>query len=155
MPGLTFRDATVDDLPLVVGMYADDLLGRTREDLSDPLPAAYVDAFRHIDGDPRQRLVVAEEDGVVVGTLQLSYLPHLVLVGGERAQIEAVRVRSDRRGHGIGEALVAWAVEQARARGCRLVQLTTDAARDDAHRFYERLGFQPSHVGMKLHLTVT
>lgn len=152
MLDLTFRDATADDLPLIVGMYADDPLGRTRERAGEPLAPAYLDAFRQIDADPRHRLVVAELAGDVVGTLQLSFVPHLVLTGGERAQIEAVRVREGQRGSGVGEALVNWAVEQARERGCRLVQLTTNVDRVDAQRFYERLGFRPTHVGMKLGL---
>jgi GNAT superfamily N-acetyltransferase len=150
---LVYRDATEADLPLIVRMYADDALGSSREDPSDPLPASYLEAFRKIDADERHHLVVLEHDGEVVGTLQLSFLPHLVLRGGERAQIEAVRVRSDRRGSGLGEAMVTWAVEQARQRGCLLVQLTTNAGREDAHRFYERLGFAASHIGMKLSLT--
>lgn len=142
----------MDDLPFIVRMYADDPLGQGREGPVDPLPEAYADAFSEIDADPRHRLVVVEEGGEVVGTLQLSFLPHLVLLGGERAQIEAVRVRSDRRGTGLGRAMITWAVDQARLRRCRLVQLTTNADRADARRFYEGLGFEPSHVGMKLGL---
>lgn len=150
---LLFRDATPEDLPFIVRMYADDPLGQTRETSTDPLPEAYLRAFSEIDADPRHRLIVVEENGDVVGTLQLSFLPHLVLVGGERAQVEAVRVRADRRGSGLGEAMVTWSVDQAQRRGCRLVQLTTNAERDHARRFYERLGFEPTHVGMKLGLT--
>jgi GNAT superfamily N-acetyltransferase len=153
VPEISFRDATDRDLPFIVRMYADDPLGATREDTSEDVADCYVHAFRDIDADPRHRLVVAVEDGEIVGTLQLSFLPHLVRRGGERAQIEAVRVRSDRRGTGLGEVLFEWAIERARQRGCRLVQLTTDAQRDDAHRFYERLGFAPTHVGMKLSLS--
>jgi GNAT superfamily N-acetyltransferase len=149
---LVFRDANADDLRLIVAMYADDVLGRDREDLSEPLPDVYLASFREIDADPRQRLVVAELNGEVVGTLQLSFLAHLVLRGGERAQIEAVRVRADRRGAGVGEALFDWAIGEAEARGCRLVQLTTNVERDDARRFYERLGFTATHAGMKLSL---
>jgi GNAT superfamily N-acetyltransferase len=149
---LVFRDAVATDLPMIVAMYADDVLGRDREDPSDPLPACYCEAFREIDGDPRQRLVVAESDGEIVGTLQLSFLPHLVLRGGERAQIEAVRVRTDRRGMGVGDALFRWVVAEAKHRGCRLVQLTTNSERGEARRFYERLGFSATHVGMKLSL---
>ena len=152
MGDLTFRDATLADLPLIVQMYADDALGQIREDLSEPLAAAYAEAFNAIDSDPRQRLIVGEQDGEVVATLQLSFLPHVVLHGAERAQIEAVRVRSDRRGAGLGQELIGWAIEEAKARGCRLVQLTTNAERHDAQRFYRRLGFQPTHVGMKLTL---
>ena len=152
MHDLVFRDATEDDVPTLVRMYADDPFGRSREDLSDPLPDRYLDAFRRIDADPGHRLVVVEQGGEVVGTLQLSFIPHLVLLGGERAQAEADRVRADRRGTGLGEAILAWVVEQARQHGCRQVQLTTNAGRDGARRFYERLGFQPTHIGMKLAL---
>jgi ribosomal protein S18 acetylase RimI-like enzyme len=150
MADLLIRDATLDDIPAIFAMYADDVLGQSREDPADA--ASYLSAFSEIDSDPRHRLVVAERDGVVVATLQLSFIPHLVLLGGERAQIEAVRVRSDQRGQRIGETMIEWAIEQARARGCRLVQLTTNAQRTDAQRFYERLGFEASHVGMKLAL---
>jgi GNAT superfamily N-acetyltransferase len=147
-----FRDARVEDVPVIVRLYADDDLGSTREAVTDPPDAEYLDAFRQIDSDPRQRLVVVEEDGELLATLQLSFLPHLVLRGGQRAQIEAVRVRSDRRGGGLGEEVFRWAIEQAREQGCRVVQLTTNASRTDARRFYERLGFEASHVGMKLTL---
>lgn len=134
-------------------MYADDALGQSREDVSEPLSEGYLDAFCEIEGDPRHRLVVVIQDGEIVGTLQLSVLPHLVLCGGRRAQIEAVRVRSDRRGRGLGQAMFEWAIEQARASGCRVVQLTTNNDRVEALRFYTGLGFEPTHVGMKLLLT--
>jgi GNAT superfamily N-acetyltransferase len=149
---LTFRDATADDVPRIVAMYADDELGATRERDVDPLPASYWEAFHAIDEDPRHRLVVAEADGGVVGTLQLSFLPVLTREGAQRAQIESVRVAAARRGEGLGRVLFEWAIEQARLRGCRIVQLTTDAARPEAHQFYEGLGFRASHVGMKLEL---
>lgn len=149
---IVIRDAVLEDIGALVALYADDVLGRLRESPGEPLDEAYRQAFLEIDGDPRHRLVVAEDDGALVATLQLSFLPQLVLRGGERAQIEAVRVRSDRRGRGVGEELLRWAVAEARARGCRLVQLTTDRSRRDAQRFYERLGFTPSHIGMKLAL---
>lgn len=145
-----FRDAVADDLCFIVGLYADDDLGSAREVVSEHVDDSYVRAFRQIEGDPRTRLIVVEEQGELVATLQLSFLPHLVLRGGERAQIEAVRVRSDQRGSGLGETVFQWAIKEARARGCRLVQLTTNASRTDARRFYERLGFEPSHIGMKL-----
>ena len=146
------RDAEPRDLTAIVALYADDQLGSTRERPGEPLAEEYLGAFRAVTDDPRTRLVVAEVDGEVVGTLQLTHLPHLVRRGGERAQIEAVRVASSHRGSGLGRELMTWAVDQARARGCALVQLTTDAARPDAHRFYESLGFTASHVGMKLTL---
>jgi GNAT superfamily N-acetyltransferase len=150
VPDLVFRDAVVEDVPAIVAMYADDVLGREREDPVDPLPDYYFDGFREITADPRQRLVVAELDGELVGTLQLSFLSHLVLRGGRRAQIEAVRVRADQRGAGVGEALLGWAIDESKRNRCRLIQLTTNVEREDARRFYERLGFSATHVGMKL-----
>jgi len=146
------RDADEADLPAVVALYADDELGATRERPELPLSQEYWRAFEAICADPRHRLVVAVEDGRVLGTLQLSFLPHLVRQGGERAQVEAVRVTADQRGSGIGRELLSWAVEQARARGCRLVQLATDVSRGDARHFYESLGFTAGHLGMKLAL---
>jgi GNAT superfamily N-acetyltransferase len=149
---LTFRDARADDVASIVRLYADDHLGSTRETVTEPPATEYLRAFRQIELDPRHRIVVVEEGDEMVATLQLSFLPHLVLLGGERAQIEAVRVRSDRRGNGVGEAVITWAISEARAHGCRLVQLTTNSSRTDARRFYERFGFEASHLGMKLAL---
>lgn len=146
---LIIRDAIRADVPAIVDMLADDPLGATREHPGDP---AYLAAFDALSGDPRQLLVVAEIGGEVVGTLQLSLLPGLSRRGATRGLIEAVRVRSDQRGGGLGARLITWAIDTARERGCALVQLTTDASRTDAHRFYERLGFVASHVGMKLQL---
>jgi GNAT superfamily N-acetyltransferase len=146
------RDAEDHDLPAVVALYADDDLGSAREQPADPLPEEYLRAFAAIRDDPRHRLVVVEVDGEVAATLQLSFVPHVVRRGGERAQIEAVRVAAGQRGSGLGRQLVGWAVDQARERGCVLVQLTTDTTRADARRFYESLGFTASHVGMKLAL---
>ena len=133
-------------------MLADDALGAMREDTSEPLAAEYGRAFEAIDGDPNQALVVAEDGGDVVGFLQLSFIPYLTYRGRWRGLIESVRVRSTARGRGIGEALVRHAIERARERSCHLVQLTTDKRRPDALRFYERLGFEASHEGLKLHL---
>ncbi|SDO00416.1 Ribosomal protein S18 acetylase RimI [Lentzea jiangxiensis] len=147
---ITIRRATADDVHPIVAMLADDPLGARREKPGDP---AYLAAFEVIDADPHQYLAVAVDgSGEVVGTLQLTFTSGLSRLGMTRATVEAVRVRSDQRGHGLGEQLVKWAVDEARARGCGLVQLTTDASRVDAHRFYERLGFTASHVGMKLTL---
>lgn len=144
------RPATRADVPAIVALLADDPLGAAREDLGDL--TAYEDAFDRIDADPAHALVVLDDGGAVVGTLQLSLLPGLSRRGALRAQIEAVRVASTHRGQRLGEQLVVWAIEESRRRGAVLVQLTTDASRTDAHRFYERLGFAPSHVGMKLAL---
>jgi GNAT superfamily N-acetyltransferase len=141
--------ATGQDVPAIVAMLADDPLGAKRERPGDP---AYAAAFKEIDADPRQVLAVARAGAEVVGTLQLTFIPGLSRLGATRALIEAVRVRSDQRGDGLGARLIEWAVDTARARGAAMVQLTTDASRKDAHRFYERLGFVASHVGMKLML---
>ena len=152
MSAVTFRRATAADLPAIVAMLADDGLGRGREDASLPLARGYTDAFAAIEADPNQLLAVADSDGVVVGTLQLTFLPGLSHKGAWRGQVESVRVASSRRGTGLGQAMLEWAVAECRARGCRMVQLTTDKSRDDAHRFYARLGFVASHEGFKLKL---
>jgi GNAT superfamily N-acetyltransferase len=149
---LTIRRAGRADIPAIVHLPADDPLGRQRERDEDPLPSAYYEAFERIDGDPRNQLVIAEAQGEVIGTLQLTMLPYLTHQGGTRAQIEAVRVDRRYRSRGVGHALFLWAIEQARNEGCRMVQLTTNAEREDAQRFYARLGFVASHVGMKLDL---
>ena len=143
------RPAQADDLPAIVAMLADDPLGATREELHDPLPEAYRKAFVAISEDPNQLLAVAERDGVVVGTLQLTFLPGIARRGAWRGQIEAVRVAASARGTGLGRTMVDWAIDECRRRGCTLVQLTSDATRTDAHRFYGALGFTPSHVGFK------
>jgi len=144
---MEIRRATEDDVPAIVAMLADDPLGVSREQPGSP---AYRAAFKEIDSDSRQLLVVASSGEDVVGTLQLTFIPGLSRQGATRALIEAVRVRSDQRGGGLGGKLIEWAVETARAHGAAMVQLTTDASRVDAHRFYERLGFSATHVGMKL-----
>lgn len=149
----TMRDATRDDLPEILRMLADDPLGHAREIVSDPPARAYVEAFEAICADPNNRLLVAELEREVVGTLQLSFLPGLARGGAWRGQIEAVRTSSTHRGRGIGGAMFRWAIDASAARGCALVQLTTDASRTEAHRFYDRLGFVPSHIGFKLQLS--
>lgn len=149
-PTVSFRPATRDDLPDIVRMLANDQLGAIREDVRD-LPI-YEAAFAAIASDPNQLLVVGELDGRVVATMQLTFIPGLSHRGSWRAQLEAVRVDESVRGRGIGESMVEWACTQARERGCRIVQLTTNRVREDAHRFYERFGFVASHVGMKLTL---
>ena len=149
---VAFRRAQAGDLPAIVAMLANDALGSTREDPRLPLAPAYLEAFAAIGADPNQLLAVAVEDGEMVGTLQLTFIPGLSHLGAWRGQIEAVRVASSRRGTGLGARLVEWAVEQCRARGCRMVQLTTSTSRKDAQRFYERLGFRHTHAGYKLSL---
>jgi GNAT superfamily N-acetyltransferase len=146
---VVIREARQDDVPAIVAMLADDPLGARREQPGDP---AYLAAFLALDADPRQLLVVADAEGEPVGTLQLTFIPGLSRRGATRAQIEAVRVRSDLRGSGLGANLVRWAIDTARERGCAMVQLTSDNSRVDAQRFYRRLGFEVTHVGMKLPL---
>ena len=149
MNDLLFRRAAAADLPAIVALLADDELGHLREAPGLPLRQAYLDAFAAIDRDPNQFLCVVEEAGAVVGTLQLSFVPGISHKGSWRAAIEAVRIARERRGTGLGERMMDWAIEQARARGCAIVQHTTDKARADAQRFYARLGFRASHVGFK------
>jgi ribosomal protein S18 acetylase RimI-like enzyme len=145
------RPARRDDVGFIVAMLADDRLGSARERLEDPLSPSYFRAFEAVDRDPNIQLVVAENsDGAVVGCLQLCILPGLSSQGASRALIEDVRVASHCRSRGIGEQMVQWAVAEARTKGCKLVELLTHNTRVDAQRFYARLGFQASHVGMTL-----
>ena len=147
-----FRPATRTDLPAIVRMLAEDELGAQRERFEMPLPQVYYTAFEAIEADPNQEIIVAELNEEVVGTLQLMYLPSLSYQGGTRAQVESVRVLERLRGQGIGARMMEWAIERARQRGCHLMQLTSHKSRADAHRFYERLGFTKSHIGMKINL---
>ena len=146
----SLRPAERGDLPAIVALLAEDPLGSGREHLHDLAP--YAAAYDAIAADPAQVLLVAVDDGDVVGTLQLTVIPGLSRGGALRAQVEAVRVRADHRGEGLGEVMLRWSVEEAGRRGCALVQLTTDKSRPDAHRFYERLGFRATHEGFKLTL---
>lgn len=148
----TFRAARREDLPALVGLLADDALGASREQPSDPLPESYVAAFDAIERDPNNELMVAEMNGKVVGMLQLTYIPGVSRQGSWRALIEAVRVDSALRSAGLGRKMIAWAIDRARARGCAMVQLTSDKSRADAIRFYRSLGFVASHEGLKLSL---
>ncbi|MFC1419186.1 GNAT family N-acetyltransferase [Streptacidiphilus cavernicola] len=150
MSDVRFRRAGAEDLPAIVALLAEDPLGASRETPGDPAP--YLAAFERLAADPNQRLVVAERAGEVVGTLQLTLIPGLSRRGATRTVIEAVRVRSTERGSGLGTLLMEYAIEESRRLGADLVQLTSDARRPDAHRFYQRLGFTGSHVGFKLNL---
>ncbi|MEF3114381.1 GNAT family N-acetyltransferase [Streptomyces chrestomyceticus] len=150
MSDIEIRPATEDDIPAIVAMLADDALGATRESPDDLAP--YRAAYELLAADPNQHLVVAVRGDRPVGTLQLTVIPGLSRRGSSRSLIEAVRVHADERGSGLGTQLIEWAVSESRALGCRLVQLTSDATRVDAHRFYEHLGFEASHLGFKLHL---
>ncbi|QQO15913.1 GNAT family N-acetyltransferase [Bradyrhizobium diazoefficiens] len=145
---VSIRPARREDVAAIVAMLADDHLGRARERLETPLPAAYYAAFERVDRDPNLTLVVAESEGRVVGCLQLAVLAGISSQGGVRGLLEDVRVATDCRSRGIGEQLVQWAIAEAKARGCNLVELLTHSSRVDAQRFYKRLGFAASHVGM-------
>lgn len=147
-----FRLATRGDLDAIVRMLADDALGASRETWADPLPTCYVEAFEAIDADPRNELHVVTLDERVVGVAQLTLIPNLSHSGGWRAQIEGVRIDGSVRSKGIGRRLFEHLVSEAERRSCVLVQLTSDKARNDAIRFYETLGFTPSHVGFKRRL---
>jgi len=149
---ITFEKAKEHHLPDIVAMLANDPMGSAREDASEPLNPAYLAAFDAIMADKNQLLVVALLDAAVVGTLQLSFIPGLALTGAWRGQIESVRIRQDHRDTGLGGTMIEWGIDRCRERGCRIVQLTTDKSREDAHRFYERLGFKASHEGYKLKL---
>ena len=147
-----FRRATGDDVPHIVRLLADDLLGAKREQYETPLPSSYREAFAAIDADPNNELVVVEANGQVVGVLQLTFIPYLTYRGGWRALIEGVRIDSRLRSSGLGRRLFEWAIARAKEKGCHLLQLTTDKTRPEAIRFYESLGFVASHEGMKLPL---
>ena len=147
---MIYRSAVRGDLPSILALLVDDELGRTRD--SAVVDDVYEQAFADILADPRTFFLVGEEDGEVVGCAQLTYIPGLGRHGMERCLIEAVRIRSDMRGQGLGHKLISWAIDTARERGCGIVQLTSDGSRAGAHRFYESLGFVPTHVGFKLHL---
>ena len=149
---LTIRNARVEDLPGIVAMLADDPLAAERECTTEPLPAAYFDAYEEIESDPGQTLLVAERGGALVGTLQLSIIPNLTFEGRRRAQVEGVRIAAGARGQGVGRNLIMHAREIAREHECHILQLTTNRQRPEAVRFYERLGFVDSHHGLKLFL---
>ncbi|MBD9701578.1 GNAT family N-acetyltransferase [Streptomyces sp. ID01-12c] len=150
MGDLDIRPATEQDVPEIVAMLADDPLGAQRESPDDLAP--YLTALERLSGDPHQQVMVAVRQGHVVGTLQLTIVPGLSRRGSTRAIIEGVRIHADERGSGLGSRLIEWAIDSSRAQGCQLVQLTSDATRTEAHRFYERLGFEATHVGFKLPL---
>jgi len=149
---MKFRKAIREDLSEIVKMIANDKLGQLRENFQDPLPEIYYAAFENITNDDNQELIVVEDENEeIIGTLQLSFIQYLTYQGGIRAQIEAVRIREDHRGKGIGEKMFIWAIQKAKERKAHLIQLTTDKKRPETLRFYEKLGFKASHEGMKLH----
>jgi len=146
------RRARSEDLPAIVDMLSDDMLGKTREDPGRPLNEAYLRAFDAIETDPNNDLLIGEVDGTVMAMMQFTVLPSISFTGRPRAQIESVRVAEEMRGRGYGRQLFEWGIAEAKRRDCHLVQLATNAQRTDAKRFYEDLGFVPSHIGMKMAL---
>ncbi len=143
------RRARAEDLPQIVALLADDCIGQAREDPDSRLSPRYLTAYEAISRDPNQRLAVLEDEGRVIGCLQITFIPGLSRIGLLRGQIESVRVARERRGQGLGRRMLEWAIDQCRERGCGLVQLTTDKRRTEARRLYEQLGFTASHEGMK------
>lgn len=150
--GVTIRPARRDDLRAIITLLVDDPLGKTRERLEDPLPEEYGRAFDAMEAQGGNAYLLAERDGTVIGCQQLTFIPGISRSGMTRANVEGVRIAAAARGLGLGKTLMRDAIDRARDAGCKLVQLTTDERREDARRFYEGLGFTPSHVGMKLSL---
>ncbi|MGK0324641.1 MAG: GNAT superfamily N-acetyltransferase [Psychroserpens sp.] len=149
---MNFRKATINDVSAIVALIADDELGQQRENFQNPLPKQYLKAFENINADDNQELIVLENSTLeIIGTLQISFIQYMTYQGGIRAQIEAVRIRKDQRGLGIGKTMFEWAIQSAKERNAHLLQLTTDKKRPKAIQFYEDLGFKATHEGMKLH----
>jgi len=149
---LHYRQATPDDIPVLIEMLSDDALGKLREDHSTPTNPCYLSAMQHIQNDPNNELTVVEHKHQIVGMLQLTFIPYLTYKGSWRCLIEGVRIKKVYRGKGLGTQFFEWAIERAKEKECHIVQLTSDKQRTDAIRFYENLGFKASHEGFKLKL---
>lgn len=149
MRTLSYRDAVASDLGFIVRLLKDDAVADTPDRPDEPHHPRYLAALAAIDADPNQRLVVAECEGRPAGTLQLTFIPGIARLGETRCLIEAVHIAPDLRSRGLGSQMIRWAIDEARARGCGVVQLTSNKKRVDAHRFYQRLGFAQSHEGFK------
>jgi len=149
---LIFREARQSDLPELVKMLANDQLGKTREDISMPIHASYIEILNIITADPNNELIVVESDDKIIGMLQITFIPYLTHKGSWRCLIEGVRVHQDYRGKGLGSQFFEWVIDRAKQKGCKIVQLTSNKQRPDAIRFYNRLGFEPTHEGFKLNL---
>ncbi len=149
---LEFRNAKRVDVVGLVNLLGDDVLGSTREDLSLPLSQCYVDAFQNIEMDSNNELIVVESDSVLVGMLQLTFIPYLTHCGSWRCLVEGVRIAKSVRGKGVGSLVMTWVIDRAKERGCNMVQLTSDKQRSEAIRFYESHGFVATHEGFKLKL---
>ncbi|GAA4231417.1 GNAT family N-acetyltransferase [Postechiella marina] len=149
---MNFRRATEKDIYQIVSLFADDPLGKKREQLNKPLPETYLNAFKAIDADKNQELMVVENDNKeIIATFQLSYIQYMNYYGGLRAQVESVQVRKDQRGLGVGKTIFDWTIKRAKEKNVRILQLTSDKLRPKAINFYKKLGFIDSHEGMKMH----
>lgn len=149
---INIRKANRDDIPVIVRLLADDTLGSQRERYEEPLPESYYEAFKEINADKNNFLIVAEIDNKIIGTLQLTFIPYLTYQGSKRALIEAVRIDKSYRGKGIGKIMLEWVINKAKEMHCHMIQLTTNKNRPDALEFYKKLGFIASHEGLKLYL---
>lgn len=149
---IEFKLAEQADLPSLISMLADDDIGQTREDLSNPPNGAYVSAFEDIVQDKNNELVVVKVDKQIAGMLQLTYIPCIARKGAKRCLVEGVRIHADFRDYGLGTKLFNWVIARAKQEKCSILQLTSDKLRSDAIRFYHKLGFEDSHVGMKMTL---
>jgi GNAT superfamily N-acetyltransferase len=149
---IIFRKANRTDVPEIARLLMDDNLGSSREQYNDNIPSSYYSAFDAINLDKNNYLVVAELDGKIIDTMQLTFITYLTYQGGKRLQIEGVRIDKTVRGQGIGQEMFKWAIDKAKEEGCHVVQLTTDKKRPEALKFYKKLGFVDSHEGLKFHL---
>lgn len=152
LSNLKIKRASYEDLPHIVYLLSNDPLGKQRESYQDPLPKSYLIAFEEINSDKNQYLVVVQDESKIIGTMQLTIITYLTYQGGKRSQVEGVRIDESYRGKGIGKFMIKWAISKSRELGCHLIQLTTDKKRPEALEFYVKLGFIPSHEGLKLHL---
>jgi GNAT superfamily N-acetyltransferase len=149
---IIFRKAIRADIPDIVRLLMDDNLGSSREQYNKNVPSSYYSAFDAINLDKNNYLVVAELDGKIIGTMQLTFITYMTYQGGKRLQIEGVRIDKTIRGRGIGQEMFKWAINKAKEEGCHVIQLTTDKKRPEALKFYKKLGFVDSHEGFKFHL---
>lgn len=149
---ISFRPAARDDLEIIVALLANDNLGKTRETQQEFLPSSYIEAFAAIDRDPANEVIVGVDASGIFGTMQLTYIPNLTFEGATRCLIEGVRVSDRVQGRGFGRKMFEWGIDRAQEKGCKIVQLTSNKARDGAIAFYDKLGFEDSHVGFKLYL---
>ena len=147
---LNFREAKEIDIKNLVKMLADDELGANREDVSETLNNRYIEAFQSIEKDSNNELTVVESSGELFGMLQLTFIPYLTHTGTWHCLIEGVRIAKTHQGKGLGSKFINWAIKRAKEKNCGIVQLTSDKQRPDAIRFYESLGFEATHEGLKL-----